>query len=176
MARTPFADVSNVEDVVDPTVNDDITKGLDVGSRWTNTAGGRVWFCTDNTTGSAVWKDVTSTGGSGAGISFKMTLGGCLTVPALPFVDAGIEIANAAGTLTTFVARRGNPETSGTTTIQLEVNGGAIGGATLSWTIADAAFALKTVAISQAVSINDRVSFRLTAAGTNAEDIYAVVA
>ena len=60
MARTPWADVSNVETTVDPTVNDDSTQSLDVGSRWTNTTTNIVWFCTDNSTGAAIWKDVSN--------------------------------------------------------------------------------------------------------------------
>ncbi|MGD9728061.1 MAG: hypothetical protein AB7L09_00135 [Nitrospira sp.] len=172
-ARTPSISVSNNDSTTDPTVTDDETGGWDIGSRWINTVTNKVWFATDVTTGAAVWKDVSDVGASSSSAVLEMTLGGELDYPDLPLTNIGTELANIAGTLTTFAARRGVPGSSGTTTIQLEVNGSAIVGATLSWTSADAAFALKTVSISQAVSQNDRVSFRLTAGETGGEDIFA---
>jgi hypothetical protein len=104
---------------------------------------------------------------------FQMQLGNALDSVSLPLTNCGIEIVQTAKTLTSFQARRGTPGTAGTTTIQLELNGAAVGGATLSWTTADAAFALKTVAITVAVVVGDRLSFRLTSAETGAEDILA---
>ncbi len=62
-SRTPGADRTNEVTTVDPTINDDETGAYDVGSRWINTANGRVFFCVDTTTGAAVWKDVTATAG-----------------------------------------------------------------------------------------------------------------
>ena len=43
-----------------PTVNDDITKGFQKGSIYTQLSGtvGDIWVCADNTTGAAVWRDV----------------------------------------------------------------------------------------------------------------------
>ena len=55
MARTPRSDITDVESTVDPTVNDDVTQALDVGSRWINTTTGIAWRCVDNTAGAAVW-------------------------------------------------------------------------------------------------------------------------
>ena len=104
---------------------------------------------------------------------FQMQLGNALDAVALPLTNCGIEIVQTTKTLTSFQARRGTPGTAGTTTIQLELNGVAVVGATLSWTTADAAFALKTVAITVAVVVGDRLSFRLTSAETGAEDILA---
>lgn len=89
--------------------------------------------------------------------------------------NLGAEIVASSATLTVFQARRGVPGSSGTTTIQLELNGSAVSGATLSWAFTDGAYSLKTIVISQAVSVGDRLSFRITAAEVNAEDIFAEV-
>jgi len=65
VARTPGVKISYNEALVDPTVNDDVSEAWDIGSRWVNTALGRVWFCVDTTAGAAVWKDVSdATAGS----------------------------------------------------------------------------------------------------------------
>lgn len=104
---------------------------------------------------------------------FQMQLGSALDSATLPLTNCGIEIVQTTKTLTTFQARRGTPGTAGTTTVQLELNGSPVIGATLSWTSGDAAFALKTVAITLAVVVGDRLSFRLTSAETGAEDILA---
>ena len=110
------------------------------------------------------------------GTKYAMSLGGKLPTSSLPLINIGIEISSGTSVATKFRARRGTAGTTGTTTIQLEVNGAAIAGATLSWVAGtDANFALKTVTISQIMSVGDRVSFRLTASETNAEDIYAEV-
>lgn len=42
-----------------PTATDDSAAGYGVGSQWLDTAGDKIWFCTDATTGAAVWKGVT---------------------------------------------------------------------------------------------------------------------
>jgi len=66
VARTPGVELSNNDSATtDPSASDDVTQGWDIGSHWTNTAVGRVWFCVDNSTGAAVWKDV-STPGAGS--------------------------------------------------------------------------------------------------------------
>lgn len=49
---------------IDPTASNDSTQGYSIGSRWTNTALGGVWFCTDDSPGAAVWND-SSAGGAG---------------------------------------------------------------------------------------------------------------
>jgi len=200
--RTPGAGLTNVLDATtDPGVNDDVTKALDVGSRWTNTATGVTYECTDDTAGAAVW----AVGGApeatqgeveaGTGVeprfftpelvkqaidalgisapTFQMVIGGHLASATLPLSKAGIEVVQKSATIVRFQARRGIPETSGTTTVELEVNGSVVAGSTLSWTSADAADALKSAVISQAIAIGDQVSLRLTAAGADAEDIRA---
>jgi len=43
----------------DPGVDDDVTEGYEVGSRWINSSVGLEYLCTDNTAGSAVWKETT---------------------------------------------------------------------------------------------------------------------
>lgn len=104
---------------------------------------------------------------------YQMQLGSALDSVTLPLTNCGIEIVQAVKTLTVFRARRGTPGSSGTTTVQLELNGAAVGGATLSWTSGDGAFALKSVAIVQDVVVGDRLSFRLTSSEVGAEDILA---
>lgn len=200
--RTPGAGLTNVLDATtDPTVTDDESKAFDVGSRWTNTTTGVTYECSDNTTGAAVWvvggapeaTQIEAEAGTVteprfftperikqaidalgvAAPTFQMTIGGCLAAATLPLSKAGIEVAQKPATLIRLQARRGTPETSGTTTIQLEINGTPVVGSDLSWTSADAADALKSVVISQAVALGDQVSLRLTAAGVDAEDIRA---
>lgn len=104
---------------------------------------------------------------------YQMQLGSALDVPTLPLTNCGLEVVQTTKTLTSFRARRGTPGSGGTTTIQLELNGVLVGGATLSWTPVDPAFTLKSVAILVAVVAGDRLSFSLTSAETGAEDILA---
>jgi len=42
-----------------PTVNDDITLGYTVGSRWIDTTNDKEYVCLDNTNGAAVWAETT---------------------------------------------------------------------------------------------------------------------
>lgn len=105
--------------------------------------------------------------------SFQMVLGGELTVPDLPLVNFGIEISGSSFTMTEFRARRGVSGSSGTTTIQLEINGSPISGAILSWVSSDVNFSEKSVGISESISAGDRISCRLTSAEIGAEDIFA---
>lgn len=66
MARTPGVEISNNDTATtDPSATDDANQGWDVGSHWTNTVLGKVWFCVDKSVGTAVWKDV-STPGAGS--------------------------------------------------------------------------------------------------------------
>ena len=58
----------------------------------------------------------------------------------LPSTLEGPDVVAYSTTLTEFRARRGIPGSSGTTTIQLEVNEIAQIGATLSWDFTDGAF------------------------------------
>lgn len=122
---------------------------------------------------------VCSQGGGGAvGIAdAHMNLQGPLVqLGPLPVYDLGSEIMGYKTTLIDFRGRRRVPGISGTTTIQLEVNGGAIPGATLSWSSTDPAFTLKEVTINLAVDPGDRLSFRLTSReGGNPEDIFTEV-
>lgn len=104
---------------------------------------------------------------------YQMQLGNALDVPTLPLTLCGLEVVQTTKTLTTFRARRGTPGSAGTTTIQLELNGVLVVGATLSWTPVDPAFSLKTVAILVAVVAGDRLSFSLTSAETDGQDILA---
>ncbi len=116
--------------------------------------------------GAALWATV-------PGTSYQMALGGRIPTSSLPLSGLGAEIAAAAGAVTTIRGRRGVAGSGGTTTIQLEINGSPITSATLSWTSSDAAFELKTATFtSTALSAGDRVSFRVTAGETNAQDVF----
>ncbi len=115
--------------------------------------------------------------GSGTALShaYECEVLGVLSDLTLPATDLGSTLVTSAGTVALFQASRAVAETAGTTTVVLELNGTPIGGATLSWTSADAAYTRKTVALSQAVVVGDRLSLRVTAAGTTADGIYAKV-
>lgn len=120
-----------------------------------------------------------SGGGSSTGASntHNMNLHGLLSnLGALPAVNIGPELIGGAATLVDFRARRMVAGAAGTTTIQLEVNDVAIGGAILSWTAADGASFLKSAVIAVAVIAGDKISFRVTSIESGiARDIYAEV-
>lgn len=82
-----------------------------------------------------------------------------------PGNNLGPDLVFSAGTLTEFAGRRGTGG-AGTTTVQLEINGAPVAGATLSWTNADPFAALKTVSGSWPVAKHDYVSFRILSAET----------
>jgi len=46
---------NNYTATTDPTVNDDVDEGYDVGSTWINNTSGAIFVCIDNTDGAAVW-------------------------------------------------------------------------------------------------------------------------
>ena len=48
----------------DPTVDDDISKGYEVGSIWINTSTPAFYYCKDNTDGAAVWEQAGSASGT----------------------------------------------------------------------------------------------------------------
>lgn len=108
-------------------------------------------------------------------VDVHMALGGRFSaLGALPVTNLGSELISRTKTLSIFRARRGTAGSSGTTTIQLEINGSAVAGATLSWTSADPDYTLQSVTISEAVNAGDRISFRVTSTETgSARDIFA---
>jgi hypothetical protein len=90
-------------------------------------------------------------------------------------IENGTEIAAIIQTLTKFRARRVTAGSSGTTTIELEINGITTGD-TLSWTSADPDWTLKSTNISVVVATGDRISFAITSAeGGSPRDIFAEV-
>lgn len=99
-----------------------------------------------------------------------MTLGGELEV----LQGCGREPLQL-GRLILFSAWREVPGSSGTTTVQLEINGAPVSGTQLSWVPGDAAGTRKEVTISQAVARGDRASFRILQAEAGAEDLQAEV-
>jgi len=78
--------------------------------------------------------------------------------------DLGSSNIIGACTLLLFSGRREIAGTAGTTSIQLEINGAPLAGAVLSWVPADVAWARKSVVLSQAVALGDRLSFRILTA------------
>jgi hypothetical protein len=64
---TQDLDPDTVVTDVDPTVNDDVTKGYRIGTHWINTAAvpQRVFICVKNDAGAADWDRVNSPSGSG---------------------------------------------------------------------------------------------------------------
>lgn len=110
-------------------------------------------------------------------LQLDLAIGGSLSsAGTLPVTDLASSIIMINRTLINLRGRRGIAGTSGTTTVQLELNGSPIAAATLSWTSADAAFSLKTATFSQVVVPGDRLSLRLTARESgNPQDIYVEV-
>lgn len=51
------------DDVIDPGVLDDSTRGYLAGSTWRNTISGKVWHCRSASVGAADWVDLTASGG-----------------------------------------------------------------------------------------------------------------
>jgi len=79
-----------------------------------------------------------------------LVIGGSLnSAGSLPISNLASTMLGINRTFTNIRGRRGVPGTSGTTTIQAEINGNLITSASLSWTSADAAFELKTATFSQ---------------------------
>ena len=65
---------SKLDAVADPTTLDDSGAGYAVGSRWVNTASGKVWECVDSSPLAAVWKDLTAVSppaGSGTELQYR---------------------------------------------------------------------------------------------------------
>lgn len=106
--------------------------------------------------------------------SYQMQIGGELEDFDPPTTRLGTEIVRKSVTLTNFRARRALAGDSGTTTIELEVDGSP-SGYTLSWTSSDSNWALKSTVISVAVTPGQAVSLKLTSAEDDAEDIFAEV-
>ncbi len=159
---------NNFQATTNPAAGNDTTQGYSVGSLWVNTTAHTIWTCISAASGAAVWVSM--------GNFYEMAVGGRLDIPTLPFSGLGVEVSAAAQMLVVFQGRRGVAGSSGTTTVQLEVNGSPISGATLSWVAGtDAAFALKSVSISQAVALGDRLSIRLTSAETAGYDVFTEV-
>jgi len=50
--------LDNLAATVAPTVNDDVTAGYDVGSKWLDTTADTAYICLDSTTGAAVWSSI----------------------------------------------------------------------------------------------------------------------
>ena len=58
--------LQNISATVAPTTTDDITKGYEVGSIWSDTTADHAYICTDSTTSTAVWLQLDG-GGGGSG-------------------------------------------------------------------------------------------------------------
>lgn len=115
-------------------------------------------------------------GNQGVATGVEMAIGGNLPTTAFPYTELAPRIAGAGASINTMGFRRATPGNSGTTTIQLQVNGADVPGATLSWTPADGAWALKTVTFADfVVSQYDRITLTLSSAEPGAADVIGVV-
>lgn len=66
----PTLGIPNViSSTVDPTVNDDVTDGFQIGSRWWNTSSQEEFVCLSVAQGAAVWLSTTTGGGVSSGSS-----------------------------------------------------------------------------------------------------------
>jgi hypothetical protein len=111
-----------------------------------------------------------------ANTGYSMVLGGPFdSIDSLPLINIGTEVTSNPTILRNFRARRATAGSSGNTTIQLEINGSPVSGATLSWSTSDGALALKTVSINENVAAGAYISFRITSKETGGEDIIAEV-
>lgn len=106
---------------------------------------------------------------------FRLEIIGCLDALDLPADDLGVERVETPTTLTSFDVIRRTAGSSGTTTVQLELNGSPVAGTSLSFVPGDGDFAEKGVTFSQAVVASDRLSLLVSSAETNAFDLYATV-
>lgn len=102
MARTRGIEITdNDEATVDPTVNDDVDAGYDIGSRWTNTTTDAVFFCADSAAGAAVWQlvsnlsDYTSNSSDGVSSTTSSTYTTKVSIT-LPAITATMLIAWSA--------------------------------------------------------------------------------
>lgn len=72
--------INNPNATVDPTVNDDVTKGYSAGSQWINTVDGKAFLCYSATQGAAVWvQDATQSDLGSQGAPAAKTVSGLLT-------------------------------------------------------------------------------------------------
>ena len=56
---------NKLDAITNPTVNDDLVDGYEVGSLWFNISTSKVFQCLNATTGAAVWVELTGSGGGG---------------------------------------------------------------------------------------------------------------
>ncbi|MDX1643432.1 MAG: hypothetical protein R3244_03635 [Thermoanaerobaculia bacterium] len=106
----------------------------------------------------------------------SLHIGGSLDSLDLPAGNLGTEILPEGAALTTFSATRGIAGTSGTTTVQLELNGALVAGAAVSWTPADGDYSNKSVTGFEVfVDEGDRLSLRVTSAEVGGADVYVKV-
>ncbi len=72
---------NNLAASVDPTVNDDTSKGYEAGSQWINQTDGKAFLCYSNVKGAAVWvQDATQSDLGSQGAPAAKTVSGVLAV------------------------------------------------------------------------------------------------
>jgi len=96
--------VLQVEDSVDPTVDDDSTLFIIRFTRWINTLSQDEFVCIDPTAGAAVWKSTTTGGGGGGGGAVDSVFGRAGVVVAVAGDYSGSEITNDSGVLGTTIS------------------------------------------------------------------------
>jgi hypothetical protein len=88
---------------ITPTVNDDDTKGFEVGSRWI-LDDGTVYVCSDATTGAAVWGAITN----GTVTSVGLTMPSAFSVANSPITSSGDIAVTGAGLVSQYVRGDGS--------------------------------------------------------------------
>ncbi|MBU1446203.1 hypothetical protein KKD70_02995 [Patescibacteria group bacterium] len=86
-------DVSNHRATTNPTVNDDINDGFDIGTIWVNTTANTTFISVDSTASAAIWNQID---GSGSGTTYSPMLA--------QVYDSvgGVDMNTAAGNVVTF--------------------------------------------------------------------------
>ncbi|NQV83928.1 MAG: tail fiber protein [Rhodospirillales bacterium] len=88
----------NLAAAVAPGVNDDVTPGYAVGSKWVDTTADKVYFCADATDGAAVWINVTDAASGGVPAGSIMPYAGATEPSGWVFADGTTGINSAVDT------------------------------------------------------------------------------
>jgi hypothetical protein len=86
-------------DTSNPTANDDINDGYEIGTIWINTSNDTSYVLVDNTSGAAVWNQLDSSGASGATLAqYYDTTGGLdVNVSSAPAIPWNVETREDSG-------------------------------------------------------------------------------
>ena len=137
--------MENHDATTNPGVNDDITQGYKIGSRWCNISSVTLFTCTDNTAGAATWNSIAIGEGSSS-LSTPPVLDG--TNSGTENLDYTLTITNydAANIYSIFTSAGSQSRTSNTITWTLpEVDQDTVGSITVYSTEPGLPISLATV-------------------------------